>query len=174
MCVLPYPHILGIEVAPLENTMSRKQLVLFGTRHWPISGIPNEIQSSLRVLISKFQPDVALEEWSTVQGQRSGLAAVCDSLKVPWENIGTPPDPKFKTYDHTAAADFPATINVVQYGPLGTQEQREEAMRESIVRAMSSRSVALVLVGVAHLHSMMLKLSSDFLVSGYAYRLEVF
>lgn len=126
------------------------------------------------MLISKFQPDVALEEWSTTQRQKSGLAAVCDSLKVPWENIGTPPEPQFETYGHTAAADFPGSINVVQYGPLETQEKREEAMRESIGRAMSSWNVALVLVGLAHLHSMMLKLSSDFDISGYAYHFGVF
>jgi hypothetical protein len=128
------------------------------------------------VLIDKSQPDVALEEWSTTQTETSLLAAVCDSMTppLPWETIGTPPEPKFKTYDHTEAADFPTSADVIRYGPLPTQEIREEAMREGIVRAMSSRNVALVVVGVAHLHSMLVKLSKDFEVDAYAYRLEIF
>jgi hypothetical protein len=154
--------------------MSHKQLILFGSRHWRMSDIPHEIQESLRVLINKFQPDVALEEWSTTQTEKSGLAAVCDSMTLPWETIGTPPEPKFRTCDHTEAADFPASANVIQYGPLPTQEMREEAMCENIVRAMSSCNVGLVVVGVAHLHSMLAKLSKDFEVKGYAYRLETF
>jgi hypothetical protein len=126
------------------------------------------------VLISKFEPDVALEEWSTTQVEKSGLAAVCGSMTLPWETIGTPPEPKFKTCGHTEAADFPTSANVIQYGPLPTQEMREEAMCENIVLAMASRNVGLVVVGLAHLHSMLAKLSRDFEVKAYAYRLETF
>lgn len=142
-----------------ENTMSQKRLILFGTRHWEMSQIPAGIRESLRVLRDKFQPDVALEEWSATHTQKSALADFCDSISVPWENIGTPSEAKFKTFDHTAAADYPVSINVIQYGPLSVQKNREEAMCENITRAMSSRNVALIVVGVAHLHSMMVSLS---------------
>jgi hypothetical protein len=59
-------------------------------------------------------------------------------------------------------------------GPLPTQEMREEAMCDNIVLAMASRNVGLVVVGVAHLHSMQAKLSRDFEVKAYGYRLETF
>jgi len=154
--------------------MTHKRLILFGTRHWKISDIPREIRTSLEVLIRAFSPDIALEEWSTTQTEKSGLADVCGSMDLPWDSIGTPPEPKFRTYDYAEAADFPKSADVTQYGPLATQEMREEAMCGNIVRAMSSRNVALVVVGVAHLHSMLAKLSKNFEVKGYAYRLEIF
>jgi hypothetical protein len=154
--------------------MSHKQLILFGTRHWTTSNIPREIRESLKVLIEKFEPDVALEEWSSTQTEKSGLADVCDSMTLPWETIGTPPKPIFKTCDHTEAADFPTSANVIRYGPFPTQEMREEVMCQNVVCAMSSRNAALVVVGVAHLHSMLAKLSKNFEVQGYAYRLETF
>ncbi len=154
--------------------MTQKRLILFGTRHWKITNIPCEIRDSLELLIRKFQPDIALEEWSTTQTEKSGLADVCGSMNLPWDSIGTPPEPRYKTCDYSDAADFPNGANVTQYGPLPTQEMREEAMCGNIVHAMSSRNVALVVVGLAHLHSMLAKLSKDFEVKGYAYGLEIF
>jgi hypothetical protein len=154
--------------------MTRKRLILFGTRHWKTTDIPREIRDSLEVLIREFQPDIALEEWSATQTEKSGLVEVCGSMDLPWESIGTPPEPRYKTCDYRDAADFPNGANVTQYGPLPAQEVREEAMCGNIVRAMSARNVALVVVGLAHLHSMLAKLSKNFDVKGYAYRLEIF
>ncbi len=154
--------------------MNHKRLILFGTRHWRVSDIPPGIRHSLAVLIRKFQPDVALEEWSATHTEISGLADVCTSMGICWHNIGPPRNQEFVTFDHSEAADFPASVDVNRYGPVPTQEMREEAMCTSIVSAMSSHNVALVVVGVAHLHSMLTKLSKTFEVDGYAYRLEYF
>jgi hypothetical protein len=154
--------------------MSKKHIVLFGTGHWKNVDIPPDIRGSLVVLIDKFCPDVALEEWSITQDVGSGASLVCASKNIPWENIGTPPVEKFCTYGHDAAADFPGPANVIRYGPLAAQEMREEFMCENIRTAMGSHQSGLVVVGVAHLHSMLMKLSKHFNVEGYAYRLESF
>lgn len=152
--------------------MDRKRLILFGTRHWRKSDIPPVIRAAFESLIRKFHPDVALEEWSITQTEKSGLADLCDSV-LPWESIGTPPEPEFKTYDRNDAADFP-TAEVPRYGPLAIQEMREKVMCENILQAMSSRNVAVVVLGLAHLHSMMMKLSKDFEVRGYSYLGELY
>ncbi len=61
---------------------------------------------------------------------------------------------------------------MIRYGPLDAQERRELMMCENIAIAMCSHTVGLIIIGVAHLHSMMAKLSKDFETDGYAYRLE--
>ena len=151
-----------------------KTLILFGTRHYDAK-MPSEIKSVLRLIIEKFEPHVLLEEWSETQLNRSGAAAVGDEVGVPWESIGTPPLPEFETYGFTHSLDFPSgPAHIVRYGPVAVQENRELAMCTNISTAMLNREVAVVVIGLAHLHSLMVKLSGGFEVRGYAYQLELF
>jgi hypothetical protein len=159
--------------AKSQGQMNRKQLILFGTRHWKASDIPSEIRKSLAVLIDEFKPDVGLEEWSVIQYETSGAASVFATKNLPWESIGTPPQEQFRTYGPSDAADFPSG-DVNQYGPLAAQEAREKMICGNIEMAMASHQVGLIVIGVAHLHSMLMKLSTKFEVKAYAYRAEFF
>lgn len=59
-----------------------------------------------------------------------------------------------------------------QHGPLGVQERREKAMCENLRAAMTSQSAPILVLGIAHLHSMMSKLSEEFDVAGYGHELD--
>jgi hypothetical protein len=152
-----------------------KQLVLFGTRHYNALEMPPEIKSALQLVIRKHSPQVLLEEWSETRLDESGAAAVGKLMGVPWKSIGTPPLPEFETYGFSQSLDFPIGQGVVvRYGPVTVQEKRELAMCKNISTAMLDSDIAVVVIGLAHLHSLMVKLSSEFEVKAFAYKLELF
>jgi len=150
-----------------------KKLVLFGTRHHDEKRMPAQIRDALSVIIDKCAPQIVLEEWAESRG-KSGAAAVCEKTGgLIWKSIGTPATQEFTTYDHTYALDFPSSANTQRYGPIPVQEKREKVMYENITAAMSSMESALVIMGLAHLHSMLVKLSKEFDVKGFAFGLEL-
>ena len=98
---------------------SRQHLVLFWSRHYTVSKIPDYITTALELAVDEFQPAVSLEEWSERQREEAGAAALAGAKGVPWESIGTPDAEEFATYDCPAALDFwrSGTCNVAKYGP---------------------------------------------------------
>lgn len=152
----------------------RKKLTLFGTRHYAATEIPDEIQKVLEFIMDKRRPQVVLEEWSETQNRESAAARLCKTKGLLWESIGTPQHEEFETYGFAYALDFPNSANISRYGPILVQEKRERAMQEHIVRSMSSFDLALVVIGLAHLHSMYVKLSDDFDLEGFAFGRELF
>lgn len=150
------------------------RLTLFGTKHHEASKAPPYMQGAIDLLIDKFKPDVILEEWSSTRPQ-SLADAVAKSRGIPWEDIGTPSTDEFETYNETYALDFPmGPANLRRHGPLDVQEKREAAMCKNIQTAMSTRNASLIVIGVAHLHSMFMKLSKDFEVKAYAFADEFY
>jgi hypothetical protein len=151
-----------------------KKLILFGTRHHDEKNMPSQIRDALTVIIDKYTPQIVLEEWAESRGN-SGAAAVCkDKGGLMWKSIGTPNTPEFTSYGLTYALDFPSSANIQRYGPISVQENREKLMCENITAAMASIERALVVIGLAHLHSMLMKLSSEFNVEGFGFGLEFF
>jgi hypothetical protein len=143
-----------------------KELILLGTRHYNENNMPGQNRAAMTFIIDDCSPQIVLEEWSEAQKITSGIAAVCNGKGVIWKSIGTPDTQEFTTY-HGIYLDFPSSANIPQYGPIGTQEKREQAMCQIVAAAMLSVDLALVVIGLAHLHSMFLKLSGQFDVKGY-------
>lgn len=150
-----------------------KKLILFGTRHYTPEEIPANIRDTLNTILDEFTPQVVLEEWSEIRGQ-SGASVVAAAHGVTWKSIGTPPTEELKSYGAEEALDFPSSADIHRYGPLPIQEKREKLMCENIATAMSAYGTAVVVIGLGHLHSMMMKLSGNFDLDGYGYGLEPF
>ena len=93
---------------------------------------------------------------------------------VTWKSIGTPPTPELESYGNEEALDQPMSANIQRYGPLNSQEKREKLLSKNIVNIMSAYEIGVVVIGLAHLHSMMMKLSGNFDVDGYGFGLELF
>jgi hypothetical protein len=63
-----------------------------------------------------------------------------------------------------------AAPSLSEYGPLDKQENRENLMAQNVQQAMTHHDVGIFVVGVAHLHSMSMKLiSAGFNVSVYVW-----
>jgi len=127
----------------------------------------------MELILDKSSATIGLEEWSIRQVERSGFDVICESKKILWVSIGTPPTDQLRTYDHTYALDFPMGANIQRHGPFGVQEQRERLMCANIVGAMSSHESAVLVIGIAHLQSMCLKLENNFQTRAYAFGPEL-
>lgn len=58
----------------------------------------------------------------------------------------------------------------MEYGPLDVQEKREQKMLQNIDEAMQDHRVGLFVVGLAHLHSMAMKLHArQYRVAAYTW-----
>ena len=148
--------------------MTKKNLTIFGTRHWQAHEIPPSASEVLKYIVAFVRPDVGLEEWSPAEFKKeSAFKAHCDtaSPQVPWKNIGTPATAELKTF-HERLGYHP---HICEYGPLDVQARREILMCENIHNAMSTFESGMLLIGEAHLHSMAVKLSSEFDVEAYAH-----
>lgn len=161
-------------VSPPVPQMNTKQLTIFGTRHYTEKLIPAEIRVAMELIVDKSSPTIGLEEWSIRQAACSGFHVVCQSKKVLWASIGTPPTDQLRTYDYTYALDFPMGANIQQHGPFGVQEERERVMCANIVDAMSGHESAVLVIGIAHLQCMCVKLENNFQVRAYAFGPELF
>ena len=155
-----------------QGFAERERLIILGTRHY--TTLPPYIEDALKLAVDEYSPDVIMEEWSETQTQTSGANLFADGKSILWESIGTPDAPESKTCKCDEALDFfvRGTCKVRQHGPLDAQERRERAMCENIRTLMAARATAVLVLGIAHLHSMMSKLSEDFDVAGYAHELD--
>jgi hypothetical protein len=146
--------------------MSKKRLIIFGTRHWLAGNAPSDIYGVLKYIIERFRPAIGLEEWCAPELKRvSAFNAQCDaaSPRVPWKNIGTSDTAEFTTYKTRLV------LNILRYGPLDVQERREVLMCINIRDVMSKFDSGLLVIGEAHLHSMAAKLLPEFEVDAYGY-----
>jgi hypothetical protein len=144
--------------------MDTKQLAIFGTRHYTEKRIPTEIRVAMELIVEKSSPTIGLEEWSIDQVEPSEFSVVCESKKILWASIGTPPTDDLAAYEYTYALDFPMGGDIQRHGPFEVQERREHLMCANIVGAMSSHESPVVVIGVAHLQSMCVKLKNNFLI----------
>ena len=62
----------------------------------------------------------------------------------------------------------PSKLRLQEYPPLDVQERREEYMVDRVIEVMKPYNVGLFVIGLAHLHSMISKLTqSGFELHGY-------
>jgi hypothetical protein len=117
-----------------------------------------EFKRVLTYLAKQFDVGVILEEWTENKGATVG-SHVAKALDLDWMNVGTPPTEEFKTkgaiYD--PMEEPPMLVN--RYGPIEVQRRRENLIVEAIEQAMTTKNVALMICGMAHLHSLCEKLS---------------
>ena len=95
-------------------------------------------------------------------------SAAKSCLGTRYLNVGTPPIGELKTADawFDPSKDPPMVIN--RYGPIEIQIRREHLMVEAIKTVMAGRETGLMVVGMAHLHSLSEKLTqSGFEVEGF-------
>ena len=164
----------------LELEVSRKRVVLLGTIHeYQIAGRPlnSELCSRIQFLISQFAATTVLEEWT----ENGSLSCIDLNLKdkFKYANVGTSSEGEFSTYvchpvNHPAHDGILGVCDeapsMSEYGPLDHQENREIRMLQNIDRAMGNHHVGLFVVGLAHLHSMSMKLkAAKFNVNAYSW-----
>ncbi len=154
-------RLLSLMQSEMQNGQVRKTIVLFGTEHGcQRNGDQLNAQLSERILclVDQLAATVLMEEWS-----ESGAASFASTLGMPYFNVGTGPDTQFKTYPTDVR--YPGYVNgtldssdefpsMAEYGPLENQENRENRMIENSCEAMKEHDVGLLLIGLAHLHSM--------------------
>src|SRR5690242_1524719 len=125
----------------------------------------SEFRKRLAYLTDKFSVTIVLEEWS--QNRPPSFTSLWAKERLlPCEDVGTPSEEPFRTFegrvnhpghDGTLPADEDAP-SLSEYGPLDNQENRETLMVQNIQAKMESHRVGLFVVGVAHVHSMSMKL----------------
>jgi hypothetical protein len=151
----------------------QKRVVILATDHTSqIGGLDAERNQGLKLrlawLKSKFDWQIALEEWSD-KHDHSVAREFANAAGLQWHNVGTPDEEQFKTFN--GPINYPENDGTIQpvdwhapsmyeYGPFENQEARENRMADNISAKMEVYEVALYIVGLAHLHSMFLKLHS--------------
>ncbi len=164
----------------LEHEVSCKRVVALGTVHeYQMAGKPlnSELCSRIQFLIDQFAATTVLEEWT----ENGFLSCVPLKFKDRFEyaNVGTSSEEEFSTYAYHAV-NHPAHDGILgisddgpsmsEYGPLDRQENREIQMLQNIDRAMGNHNIGIFVVGLAHLHSMSMKLkAAKFNVSAYCW-----
>lgn len=125
-----------------------------------------ELDTRLDYLRSKFETQIVMEEWAEKHGQ-SVAAKFAARTGLAWANIGTPNEKRFQTY--TGPINFPGhdgphanwdAPRMDEYGPFENQEAREDRMVANARAEMEKYQAGLLIVGVAHTHSMFGKLQS--------------
>ena len=160
---------------------SVKRLVILATAHEvQLAGHPLNHDLGIRVeyLCRAFNIHLVMEEWT--KSKRSFLEGFARAkTALTWEDVGTPAGEEFSTYrcpplnhpghDGTLPPDQDAP-SMAEYGPYRQQEKREIQMVENICAKMEQHASGLVVVGVAHLHSLLTKLRNrNFEVVGYVW-----
>ncbi len=158
----------------LEREKTHKRVVLLGTEHsCQFAGNSGnaELRVRLEFLKKQFESTLLMEEWS-----EEGDPSFASTLGIPYKNVGTGSEPEYQTnpnsiqypgYDGTLDPDD-SHPSMAEYGPFDHQENRERAMIEHVCTAMAEHQVGILLIGLAHLHSMSQKLlAADFNVTAF-------
>jgi hypothetical protein len=74
---------------------------------------------------------------------------------VEWLNIGTPATSEFET----GLGMYHPSLAVRLYGPMDLIEKRETTMIDNVAAIMKSKESAVLVAGLAHLHSMASRLA---------------
>jgi hypothetical protein len=127
----------------------------------------SDFEERLDYLRSKFDAQVILEEWA--DAEQSVTALWAKKLGLRWANIGTPDEARFQTFSgpinfrwHKGTLQPPDVHApaIYEYGPFENQEAREKCIVKNIQAAMESHEAGLLVVGLAHTHSLFGKLQS--------------
>jgi hypothetical protein len=183
--------IPGIEVTPnqrleylrnqLNLELSAKRLVILATSHNIQDNghhLNSEFEQRLAFLIRMFAPTLLVEEWAEDRPP-SFASVLAKRLGLEYTNIGTPKEEQFRTFCN-APINYPGhdgslgrcsgAPQFYEYGPLDTQENRELRMMHNIENEMKNHAVSLLVLGLAHLHSMSSKIrQANFNVAAYSW-----
>jgi hypothetical protein len=156
------------------RNMPAKKITALGTYH-QVQNNGHALNPKLASVISLLRENhpiqIILEEWW--DGQQS-FAATLATANLQWKNVGTPQEPRFET-SSSGLNCYPPTHDpkkpmLQEYGPLNAQELREDYMVERIKTFMEPYDAGLFIVGLAHLHSILLRLKAvGFEVRGYSW-----
>ena len=157
----------------------KKIVVLATTHECQINGnsLNSEFEKRLEYLKLKFAAQTIMEEWST-KNNKSFADQFAADRSLHWTNVGTPNEKRFKTFygpinfpghEGTFSPDWDApTMN--EYGPIKNQENREQWMVKKIKTEMQTFEQGILILGLAHLHSLCAKLfSCGFEVHAYSW-----
>jgi hypothetical protein len=152
-----------------------KLVVALATYHEPQHNghrLNARFRGAIELIRNEHGAEVILEEWWF--RPEPSFASTLQDATMKWENVGTPDEPRFET--STACLNYhpptydPTKPSPREYGPLVAQELREAYMVGRINQCMNSYKVGLFIVGLAHLHSMLIKLrAAGFEVKGYSW-----
>jgi hypothetical protein len=173
----PDENTLELErmLAELEREQTHKRVVLLGTEHsCQFAGNSGNADLGVRLdfLGKQFESTLLMEEWS-----EKANPSFASTLGITYQNVGTGPEQEYQTYPNSI--QYPGYIDgtldhdashpsMAEYGPLDHQENRERAMVEHVCTAMTGHHVGILLIGLAHLHSMSQKLlAADFNVTAF-------
>jgi hypothetical protein len=163
-----------------------KNIVMLATIH-ECQMITNDAASELRkcldYLRSRFKGEksvevqIVMEEWHENLGE-TVVKDFATKSGLRWANIGTPAEVQFRTYRGPIC--FPGHNGTLQsggnapemceYGPFENQDAREKRMVQNVRAEMQNYESGMLVLGLAHMHSIFEKLqSSGFKVYGYSY-----
>jgi hypothetical protein len=160
--------------------LATKRVVVFGTAHNLQNNghcLNSELECRLSFLIEQFAVTVLMEEWAT--DLPPSFASVFTRDHISYSEVGTPSESRFQTFCN-APINHPGHDGTLgpcedappfhEYGALDKQQNREHRMVQNIQTAMTNHHVGLFIVGLAHLHSIAVKLSeTGFTVAAYSW-----
>lgn len=155
--------------------MSSKQLIALGTYHQVQHNghaLNAKFATVISTIIENYDVQVVLEEWWYLP-ERS-FASTLATADLQWRNVGTSDEIRFKTSESALNNHPPIRGDVKpilqEYGPLNVQELRENYMVDHITFFMEAHTAGMLIVGLAHLHSLLSKLkAAGFEVRGYSW-----
>jgi hypothetical protein len=164
----------------LRAELESRRLVLLGVAHivQDVGHAQNdEFKRRLSFLADSYDATTILEEWA--DDRPASLASAFAKGRMDYRNVGTPPESRFKTFANApiiypghdgTLGPCPDAPPMMEYGPLDSQENRELEMLKNIEEAMQNHRVGLFIVGLAHLHSMSMKLQgAQYRVAAYTW-----
>jgi hypothetical protein len=155
--------------------MAATQIIVLGVYHSLQSiGHPSNhrLRQSIEMVRQRFPIEIILEKWTDTE---PSFIATIDP-KLPCKNIGTPNEPQYATnvyginwepndpFGHDSSKPI-----LLEYGPPSKQELREKFMVDRTVEEMQPYSSGLLVLGLAHLSSIMDRLRKvDFAPLGFS------
>ena len=163
----------------MKNDDAPKLVVALATFHQlqeNKQALNGRFRAAIELVRGEHPFEIIMEEWRPQS--ESSFAATLQGPALKWENVGTPAEPRFKTWSrglNCYPPDFdPSSPRMPEYGPLEVQERREAYMTDRISEAMKPYRVGMFIVGLGHLHSMLVKLRiAGFSVKGYSWTGEI-
>jgi hypothetical protein len=172
------------EIEALENDLraevESRRVVLLGVAHALQDvghGMNEEYGKRLSFLAENYGATILLEEWA--YDRPASFACRFAEGRMKYEDVGAPAESEFKTFANApitypghdgTLGPCPDAPSLMEYGPVDVQERREQWMVEILDKVMQDHSVGLFVLGLAHLHSMVMKLRArQYRVSAYTW-----
>jgi hypothetical protein len=164
----------------LNAELASRRVVLLGVIHalQDVGHLQNEeFKRRLSFLADSYGATTILEEWA--YDRPSSFASVFARDRIDYRDVGTKSELQFKIFSNApitypghdgTLGPCPDAPPMMEYGPLSSQENREQQMLKNLEDAMQNHRVGIFIIGLAHLHSMSMKLqTARYRVSAYTW-----